>query len=385
MSTRKRKKKSIWKSRFYQVYFALVAVALIAIVIGTAWLRGVLADYESAQPVYVAEDVAKLFEDGNYERIYEADTSAAQFSGSDRALYLQSMRELAAGKTVEWSEAFSTDENERKYAVTLDGERFATFTLVPSGEKTRRGNRLWKLGSITTHVALTEQEEEVAEEPEAVEQPQEPQFYECRVTVPSSCTVAVNGETLSEQNSQVNPTFLFEEGFLPEGVENPLMTGYVFNADSESPDFVVTNADGEAVTLTAEPDRERTWTYALQEDDAMRQQYAEAALSLGKKIAKFMSKDGEKKSITRMCLRKSPAWEIFDNLSNRYATPHKGIDFRNEAVTDFYKLSDTCFTCRVSFDYVLFTTEGERVYPTAYTFCIVNQDGKGGLYNLQIY
>ena len=60
--TKSSKKKSIWKSRFYQVYFAVVIVILVGIFLGTVWLRGVLKDYESAQPVYVAEDVARLFE-----------------------------------------------------------------------------------------------------------------------------------------------------------------------------------------------------------------------------------------------------------------------------------------------------------------------------------
>ena len=40
--TKSSKKKSIWKSRFYQVYFIVVALALIAIFVGTVWLRGVL-------------------------------------------------------------------------------------------------------------------------------------------------------------------------------------------------------------------------------------------------------------------------------------------------------------------------------------------------------
>ena len=87
MSSKSRKrKKSIWRSKFYRVYFVLVALALVAIIIGTFWLQGVLRDYESAQPKYVAEDVAKLFENADYEAIYLLDTSAGQFQG-DEALY----------------------------------------------------------------------------------------------------------------------------------------------------------------------------------------------------------------------------------------------------------------------------------------------------------
>ena len=107
------------------MYFALVALALVAIAIGTVWLRGVLRDYESAQPKYVAQDVAKLFENADYETIYNVDTSAEQFRGGDETLYLDNLKQLTAGKRVEWTPAFSANKNERKYNVNLDGERLA--------------------------------------------------------------------------------------------------------------------------------------------------------------------------------------------------------------------------------------------------------------------
>ena len=136
--------------------------------------------------------------------------------------------------------------------------------------------------------------------------------------------------------------------------------------------------------MVADAERERVWSCGLSEDAELSAKYSEAALKLGQQIAKYMSKDGSNKSITKLCLKGSPAWEIFDNLSNRYATPHTGIDVRNGAATEFYRLSGTCFTCRVSFDYVLETNDGERVYPTSYTFCMANVNGKSGLYNLII-
>ena len=109
--SRKKKKKSILKSRFYQVYFALVLLALIAIAIGTVWLNGVLRDYESAQPVYVAEDVAKLFEDSDFDALYALDTSAQQVSEGDKAFYVDSMNDIVAGKEVAWTESFSSDSS----------------------------------------------------------------------------------------------------------------------------------------------------------------------------------------------------------------------------------------------------------------------------------
>ena len=383
----RKKKKSIFRSTFYRVYFALVALALVGIAVGTVWLRGMLAEYESAQPIYVAEDVARLFEVSDFESLYDLDSSAADIAQGDRAFYVRSMQELTQGRLLEWTEAFSTDENERRYVVTLDGERFATFTLVPSGETTRRGTRLWRLGSVTTHVQLEQPEPEP--EPETTAEP-EPEAtpaptYECRVTVPSGYAVTVDGVQLSEDNAIVTPKYLFETGFLPEGVQNPMLTEYYFAVSNESPALVVTDETGAAATLTPSEDKPYTWSCEMKEDTAYRDQYADAAYALAQQVAKFTSKDASKKKILKYCAPDSPARAIFDNLSNKFATPHTKVSFANQEVSEFYVLSEDCFTCHVSFDYILKTKAGDKVFPTAYTFCVIRQNGKGMLYNLQIY
>ena len=152
--SRTTKKTGLMSSRFYRIYFAVVGVALVVIAMGLIWLRGVVKDYEIAQPVHAAQEVAALFEQGDYDRLYSLDTSAADISGSDKALYIQRMADLTGGKDIQWREAYSRDADEKRYTVTLDGDRFASFTLVPSGQTTSHGNALWKLGTITTHVAL---------------------------------------------------------------------------------------------------------------------------------------------------------------------------------------------------------------------------------------
>lgn len=381
---RKKKKKSIWRSTFYRVYFALVALALVAIVIGTLWLNGVLEDYESAQPKYVARDVARLFENADYEAIYGLDTSASQFEGGDEALYVDNLKQLTQGKRVEWDAAFSADKDERRYNVTLDGDRFATFTLVPSGQTTARGNRLWKLGSVTTLVELQQATPEP--EPEATPEPESPEpRYTCRITAPEGYTVAVDGEALTAENAATSEKPVFEADFLPPGVHNPVMVEYQYDAASPTPEIQVTDETGAQMPVEAVEDRELTWSCPMKSDEAYSQQYGQAAIALAKQVAKFMNKDARKKAIERVCAKNSPAEGIFDNLSNTYATPHRGISFKDEAVSDFYVLAPDCFTCRVSFDTVLKTDKGDAVYPTAYTFCVIKENGAGKLWNLQIY
>ena len=65
MDKKRQKKKrlpGLLASRFYRVYFAVVAAALIAIAIGLIWLRGVVSDYEISHPSHAADEVGKLFE-----------------------------------------------------------------------------------------------------------------------------------------------------------------------------------------------------------------------------------------------------------------------------------------------------------------------------------
>ena len=382
--SRKKKKKSIWRSKFYRVYFVLVGLALVAIVIGTFWLRGVLADYESAQPKYVARDVARLFENADYETIYNYDTSAGQFEGVDKALYVDNLKQLTSGKRVEWDTAFSANKDERKYNVRLDGERFATFTLVPSGQTTAGGNRLWKLGFVTTMVALQQATPEP--EPEATPEPEVPEVvYTCRITAPAGYTVTVDGETLSADNATTSEKALFEADFLPPGVTNPTLVEYLYDAATETPQIQAADDTGAPATVEAVEGKELTWSCAMKSDEAYAQQYGNAAIALAKQVAKFMNKDARKKAIERVCAKGSPAEDIFDNLSNTFATPHNGISFKDEAVSEFYVLTDDCFTCRVSFDTILKTQKGDAVYPTAYTFCVIKEGENGRLWNIKVY
>jgi hypothetical protein len=365
----RRKRKSIWNSTFYRVYFVLVALALVAIALGTVWLQGVLKDYESAQPKYVAQDVGKLFENADYEAIYNVDTSAAQFEG-DVALYLDNLKELAAGRRVEWTPAFSANKDERKYNVNLDGERFATFTLVPSGQTTSHGNRLWKLGSITTHVAV-----------EGTEAAGDLSVAPYRVKAPEGYTVTVNGRELTAEDAIATGEAIFQADFLPEGVTAPTMTEYAFFSEEGEPVLSAKDASGKEATV--EPDGDSRWVCNLKEDEDFKSQFSGAVIALAERVAKYTVKDLSRNGIMKDVAGESPAESILKKFSNDWAPPHKTATVTYARVTDFYVLSEDCFTCHVEFTFTLRTRRGnDYVYPTSYTFCVVKRNGAGKLYNI---
>ena len=372
MDKKKRKKKrgGLLASRFYQVYFAVVAVALIAIAIGMIWLHGAVSDYEIAQPVHAAEEVAALFETGDYDRLYDLDTSAKDISGGDRAQYVQSMTELTDDGDIAWSQAFSGNPYEMKYTVTLDDDKLATFTLIPSGQTTAHGNRLWKLGSVTTHVAV-----------EGTEAAGDLSVAPYRVKAPEGYAVTVNGRTLTEADAISTGEAIFEDGFLPEGVTAPTMTEYAFFSDEGAP--VLTAKDPSGAEAAVEPDGDNRWICPLKEDADFAKQYSDAIIALAERVAKYTVKDLSRNGVMKNVADSSPAETILKKFSNDWAPSHKTATVTDAKVTDFHVLSDDCFTCHVEFTFTLRTRRGnDYVYPTSYTFCVVKKKGAGKLYNI---
>ena len=372
MSKKKKKKgyPGLLASRFYRIYFIVVALALVAIAIGLVWLRGVVSDYEIAQPVHAAEEVARLFEEGDYDRLYDLDTSARDISGGDKALYVESLKNLTAGGEISWREAYSSDPNIRKYNVTLNGDKLATFTLVPSGQTTGHGNTLWKLGEVTTYVAL-----------EGTEAAGDLTAAPYRVSAPDSYVVTVDGRTLTQADALATGTPIFEAGFLPEGVTAPTMTEYAFFSEAEAP--VITAADASGTAAEVVPDGDNRWTVPLMENTAFGQQYGDAVITLAERIAKYTVKDLSRNGVMKNVASDSPAEEILKKFSNDWAPPHKTATVSDAKASEFYVLSEDCFTCHVEFTFTLKTRRGnDYVYPTSYTFCVVKRNGSGKLYNL---
>ena len=370
--SKKKKKKRLLDSLFYRVYFAALGVALVCVVIGLIWLNGAVRDYEVAQPVHAAEVVAGLFESGNYESLYAFDTSAQAISGGDQAFYAQSLKSLAEGKTLDWREAFSADANQKSYVVTLDGDKFATFTLVHSGRTTGHGNPLWQLGSVTTHIEVREPEPTLS-----------PAAVAFRVTAPQGCAVTVDGRTLTEADA-LSTEPLLPADFLPEGLEGPTMVVYGFSSDSDQPTIAVTDASGEALPVEAEG--EGAWRSDPREDAALCESYEDAVVKLGERIAKYTAKDLSQSSLLSGVADDSPAETVIKKFSNSWAPTHKTSKIVNPVVSDFYAISEDCFTCHVEFDFVLTSKRGnDYTYPTAYTFCVVKRKGEGRLYNLMFH
>ena len=374
---RRAHKRSILRSRFYQVYFILLILCVAGIALGARYLNGVLEDYESAQPRYVAQEAAQLFERGDYETIFALDSSMRDVPEEERPYYIGQLEALEAGRKVSWTEAYSANDDERRYRVSLDGEKFAEFTLVPSGARTEHGNRLWTLGSITTFVRI--------EEPQVVEPEPTPTpvpAITCSITVPSTFTVTVDGRKLDANDVVEADIPIVPDGMLPEGVVAPTMIRYAFLSETGTPEIQMTDWQGKPQTPVQ--DDEYSWHCDLPQNPELAEQYGENVLEVAKRIAKYSAREVSQASVLKYCAKGSPAYVNIDNFDSSLGKKPNGSSFENVVVSDFYLYSEDCFSCHVSFDYIPRFSSGSKTYPTAYTLYFVRQGDTGKLYSFSL-
>ena len=384
MSKKKKKKKSIFKKRFYRIYFVCTFVLLIAIVVGMGLLKGVLKDYEAAQPVYVAQQIATLFENRDFETLYTLDSNRNNIGDGDKEFYLEKLHELTDGKALSWDAAFSANEDEKIYSVTCEGDRLAQFTLVPSGAVDARGNRLWTLSSIKTNVMAEKYVEPVA----TPEPTPEPVVVDTRetffITVPSGYSVTAEGEVLGESALVQANVPLVSEGLLPEDVPQPTTNMYAFKSANESPELIVTDENGQNCTPVLSSERNYVCDYP--ENPELATDCEEGVVLAAKRLAGYSTKDNSQKSMLALCATGSPARDSVKDFDNTWCSRHKSAEFENMQVTQYRKYSDDCFSCHVSFDYkVYFKKDDSKVYPTEYTFYFIKEKGKFKLYSFTLY
>ena len=363
----------LFDSWFYRIYIPMVAVAVVAILVGLNWLNGFAADYEAAQPIHVADEVAQMFVDGDYERLYDLDTEAQAISGGDRAYYVQSLREVAQGGSFEWSEAYDSGGDALKYNVALNGSRFASFTLVPTGQTNAHGQPLYQLGTVSTHLSVAPQGAS-----------SDPALAPCRIQAPEGYAVTVDGRTLGEADVIRTGIEIYPADFLPSGVTAPTLTEYGFTPEDGAPAIRVTDPNGaEAAFREAS---ENIWLCPPREDAATREKYAEAVTKLAERIAKYTTADISQSAALSDVIDDSPAEATLKAFKNDWAPSHKSERFEDMTLSDFCVLSEDCICCHVKFNYIL-TSKRQNDYPyeTEYTFCIVRKGDSGKLYNLMFH
>lgn len=321
---------------FYIIYFSVVAVALVAIIFGLVWLRGYLAEYESARPYVTADEVFdKYFAKGDFAEIVKNTHDSDSFESADDITLFLNEKYGGADLTYD-SVSSGGDDSIQKYVVKADDRKIAEFTLKKSGNKTKRGFELYEKDSFKLYYPANES---------------------VTVLVPEGSSVYVNGKELNEKYIADGGVMIVDESTLPEGLTPMKYTRYTVSGLVNVPSVkVMTNG----IENPPEYDEKAGEHISLfPSDSSLETEHKEFVMAALREYAKYMGNDSWWGAVSPYFDPTTDLYTSLDTVENYFVIPHTGYRFEDEFAGEFYSYDEDTFSCRVSLTHVLENTDKE--------------------------
>ena len=340
--------------RFYTIYIAVVAVVLLGFFIGSQYLLGELREFEDTRNIHTANRFFQLFENGDYETLYNYETG---YRDADASQYAALAREMTQGAQMELVARAETGA----YYVTLDGKKFAelNLSLIP-GQTSPKGYSLWDLESV--HILSLP-------------------MSTFRVRAREDYTVFCDGAPLTDDQKVESGLRLPIADHLPSSVHAPTECVYEVSRLSGEPVFTCTDHKGRPVTLT---DENGVWTAGMnfdEIDDETRSYVGKTA----KCLALYTSDDKDFLEMSKYLLKDSDAYKSIRALETGWFTLHTSYRFENVSVTNAaYYADGDILACDVNLTFIIVARKNnqDKSYPMAYTFYYQKSGGKWLLYDM---
>lgn len=331
---------------FYTLYFTFILAFFVATYFGLMWLHGWLSDYELAQPTVKAEQVFReVFTDPDWGALYEsAGAQDSPYEGKEE--YVAYMEAKVGGTPLTYLETSAgLSQDKKKYNVSLDGEKVASFTLVDRNQ----------VGTVSL-----ENLENITDIPDwqlgAVEVffEREETYYIVKL---DGHTAYVNGVALGEDLTiQKATTKAYEH--LPEGTTGASMDTQQISGLMELPTVTVTDKEGNQMTVTYD-EATRTFTERT-ESNTMSEDQKEFAIEAAKTYSLYMIEEiNDRGTVAKYFDASSETYaQLMDIYTERWMQNNSGYEFTSSDVTDFAAYGDDLFSARVSLMTVVTRTNG---------------------------
>ncbi len=344
---KKKKKKGprVGSVIFYTLYFLFILIFFVATYFGLQWLHGWLTDYQLAQPDVKAQQVfQEVFTSPDWGALY--DSAGAQDSAYEgKEEYVAYMENKVGGKKLTYLETSAGLSGNKKYIVSLEDEKVATFTLVDKNN----------VGDVSL-----ENLENIADIPDwqlgAVEV-----FFEREE---SYFIVKLDGHTAYVNDVALSDDFTIQiattkaENYLPEGTTGASMCTQQISGLMELPTVRVTDKNGNEMTVTYD-EATRTFTERT-ESNTMSQEQEQAALDAAKTYCLYMIEEvNDRATIAKHFDASSDIYATISSIySERWMQGHNGYEFTEASVSDFAGYNDDMFSVRVKLTLNVVRTNG---------------------------
>lgn len=330
-------------SWFYLIYFSMILLTIVLVIAGMGVVRNRLAEYEAAQPKYVAAQVfSRYFEPIDYDRLLaDAEYDDAGVAPEFLAEYLAS--EIGE-EALTYATGSSNDPREIKYIVKAGSKQLAAIALNVSDRMTEHGYETYDFSHVELYLNMEAYLDEMAK-------------FSITVKAPSIYTVEVDGEPLGEE--LLTSTYLPEDvmRYYPKDVPEIEYVSYTIADLRELPESVVVTTPMGEEALVDYDEESRTYSCGLVYSDAMAEEYSDFVINAMEKYAAYVQAS---KSVGL-----SDVKGYFDTDSNAYADVVEaggsrwmvrnwsGIDFENVSVGEFYVHTPEIFSCHISLTQLL--------------------------------
>lgn len=348
--TGKRKTNSGFRiPRFYVIYLAVTFTAIIVLMIALGVVRSRMAEYEAAQPKYVAQEVfAQYFEPIDYIALLtDADYDAGEADMEDLADYL---RDEIGGEQLTYSIGSSNDPDEVKYIVKAGSKQLGAIALKACNQKTEHGFQTYELSHIDLYLNTEAYLEELSRITVTVE-------------VPATYSVTMDGEPLTEELAADVYTRTDVMKYYPPDVPEIEYTVYTITTLHELPrEVVVIDPDGFQAEVSFEEDT-NTYTGGLVYSEAMEAEYSDFVINALEGYAAYVqnAKNVGLNNINSYFDTDSDAYaDVVAAGRNRWMVrAWSGIDFENVSIGEFYTHTPEIFSCHISFKQLLYQADQE--------------------------
>lgn len=342
MTGKKRTGSGFHISVFWIVYFFVMAAALLFVFIALRVVSARLAEYEAAQPKYVAEEVyARYFQPMNYPGLLaDARYDAGEADMTEVMAYLE---EEIGDSELSYSIGSSNSPDEIKYIVKAGGKRFASINLKVSETKTEHGFPQYEFSYVELYMNT-----EVLEEPIK---------YTVTIDVPSAYSVKVDGELLTEEflTSSYIRTDIMK--YYPPDIPGVEYAVYTLAELEELPGQVaVADSEGRNAEVSFD-EKTNTYTSSLIYSQSLAEEYSEYVTKAMQGYAEYVqaSRKVELSSITPYFDTESDLYaDVVAAGGNRWMViAWNGVDYENVSVGEFYAHTPEIFSCHISFSQIL--------------------------------
>jgi hypothetical protein len=138
-------------SVFWLVFICVFAVLTLAVAVINVYIHSRLSEYESAQPMYLAQSVFdEYFASPDFNALLDEAGYVLSYAEtrSDAADYFKSAAENGEISFTQVTSAFEARTDALVYIVRAGSVNIAKFTLIPTGETTKHGSVLYELGEL---------------------------------------------------------------------------------------------------------------------------------------------------------------------------------------------------------------------------------------------